>query len=159
MTNIGKEKEKQQLNWKRRILLTRVTFGLIFNIVGFITVCVVNRNIYLDAKSAKGLFITIVVFTVMPYSITVVHVWFTKHNIKKTNLAMVFYRYFEILFDVLVLFYSLVLSELELTEFTKATSVLSCVDIFINIIMLGRNCYDIYKKDDITNYIYISIVL
>lgn len=141
--------KKRELKRKTRILLIRVTLGLIFNVAGFITICVVNKEIFIEGNAARGLFITIVVFLVMSYIITEIGVWiWNYHNDNPDNLhlSMIFYRLYEIEFDVLVFFYSLVLSDWEMTEFTTATTVLACSDTVINIIILGRNWYD-YKGE------------
>jgi len=57
------------------------------------------------------------------------------------------YRFHEIIFDLLVLFYSLELSEWDMTEFATATTVLSCLDVVVNCAILGRNFYDVWTND------------
>ncbi|CAG2220370.1 unnamed protein product [Mytilus edulis] len=132
---------------KKRALLIRITLGLFFNITAFITVCVVNREIFIEGKTALGLFIYIVVFTVISYIAIEVAVWINCYadDMEDTDIltSMIYYRLYEIEFDVLVFFYTLVLSDWKLTEFTTATTCLASVDIVINIIMLGKNFYDV----------------
>lgn len=142
-----KKKKKLYATWKRRILLIRVIFGFIFNICGFITVCVMNKETFIEETYALGLFITIIVFTLTSYILIELAVWFGEFLFDDL-ICMIFYRVHEIEFDVLVFFYSLVLSDWKMTEFTIATTVLASSDILINIIILIRNCYDlqsIYK--------------
>ncbi|CAG2220364.1 unnamed protein product [Mytilus edulis] len=145
---------------KRRVLLTRITFGLIFNIAAFITVCVVNEEIFIEGKTALGLFITIVVFTMITYIVIKVSVWIA-HVDRDDSLLdhMIFYRLYEIEFDILVFIYSLYLSYWKITEFTTTTTVLGCVDILVNIIILGRNVYDSKEKTDALLYICFGIFL
>jgi hypothetical protein len=76
---------------------------------------------------------------------------------------MAAYRFHEIIFDLLVLFYSLVLSEWEMTEFATATTVLSSLDIVVNCVILGRNWYDVCtrarkKPDIIITVFYFTVI-
>ncbi|CAG2224512.1 unnamed protein product [Mytilus edulis] len=140
---------EESLKWKRRILWIRTTIGIIFNITAFITVCVVYKEIIIEGKTALGLFITIIVFTVISYFVSVVSV-LVDDDKDTTNSrileSMIFYRIYEIEFDVLVFFYSLVLSDWKMTEFTTATTVLACVDLVLSILMLVQNCYEFDDK-------------
>lgn len=141
--------------WKTRILLIRVVFGFIFNVSGFITVCILNKETYIEDRYAQGLFISIITFTGTSYILIELGVWFVR-KVSSNLICMIFYRVHEIQFDVLMFFYSLVLSDWEMTDFTIATTVLACSDIVMNIIILIRNCYDL--DADIRRYVLYAVL-
>lgn len=150
----------ERLNWNKSILVIRITLGLIINVTAFITVCVVNKETFVEGKTARGLFITIVVFTVLAYLAMEVLVWLDTSGAdsKHILLYMIPYRTFEIEFDILVGFYSLVLSNWNMKLFTTTTTVLAIVDLVVNIIILGRNCYG-YDNKHITIIIMLCGIL
>lgn len=94
------------------------------------------------------------------YLVITVSVWIA-HVERDDSLLdhMIFYRLYEIEFDILVFIYSLYLSYWQITEFTTATTVLGCVDILVNIIILGRNVYDSKERYDALLYICFGIFL
>lgn len=143
------QKKEHRLKWQTRILFFRTTFGLITNIATFIAVCVVNKKTFVDNPAALGIFIFIVVFTALTYISTELVIWLIRnelYNIDDVLRSMIIYRIYEIEFDILMLYFSLVLSDWEMNQFTKATTVLALVDIGVNIIILARNVYDIENK-------------
>lgn len=148
---ISDEQEKEhQLKWQTRILFIRTTFGLISSIATFIAVCVVNIETIVAKPAALGLFIFIVVFTALSYISTELVIWLIRnelYNIDDVLRSMIVYRIYEIDFDILMLYYSLVLSDWEMNQFTTATTVLACGDICVNIIILARNVYDTENKN------------
>lgn len=147
---IDAQKEEHRLKWQTRILFFRTTFGLITNIATFIAVCVVNKKTFVDIPAALGLFIFIVMFTALTYISTELVIWLIRnelYNIDDVLRSMIIYRIYEIEFDILMLYFSLVLSDWEMNQFTKATTVLALADIGVNIIILAKNVYDVENKN------------
>lgn len=145
--DVSKEsKDKRRNEAQQRILRIRIGIGFTVNIVGFIIVCVLNRDSFISGATALGLFSTIIVYTVLFYStITMIlQILCTGGIISKQdqNSCMACYRIYEIVFDTFILFYSLVLSKWEMTEFTTATTVMACLDIFFNIFLCLKNLRD-----------------
>lgn len=152
----------QKLKCKRRILLIRVTLGLMFNIAAFITVCVVSKEIFIQKETALGIFWSIVVFTLISYITIGISVWLNdKNDDDELLIKMISYRIYEIEFDILVLFYSLVLSNWEMTDFSTATTLLACIDTLTNTILLGKNSYDLKggHKQDLPAYLICGVII
>ena len=127
-----KKKRKHEERLKVKIFLCRVGLGYLLNIVGFLIVCFTNRDTENEEDYAFFLFCIIVIFAVCLYAfITFILVYnvctSTKEEMSEAVLDsyMMTYRILEIVFDVLVLVYSFIFSEWELTEFTIATTALS----------------------------------
>lgn len=141
----AEQKEEYKMRWQRRVLLFRVLFGFLINISGFITMCVLHKETFIEGRAALGLFTIIIMFTVTSY-IVIEFVVLLGTNIDYL-ICMVFYRVHEIEFDVFMFFYSQVLTNWKMTEFSTATTVLAMLDIVLNTCMLSRNCYDINSND------------
>ncbi|CAG2223990.1 unnamed protein product [Mytilus edulis] len=134
---------------KYRILQIRIILGIVFNIIGFIAVVVVNIETYKESNAALGFFILIVTFTLIYYGgflgLTCLLREVFRHfgNETETGLrVMIIYRVLEIQFDIFVLLYSLILSDWEMTDFSIATTILASIDIGASISALLKNCYD-----------------
>ncbi|CAC5407712.1 unnamed protein product [Mytilus coruscus] len=134
---------------KYRILQIRIVLGIVFNIIGFIAVVAVNNENYKESNAALGFFILIVTFILIYYggflglTCLLREVLKEGGDEKETGLrVMIIYRVLEIEFDIFVLFYSLVLSEWEMTDFSIATTILASIDIGASISALLKNCYD-----------------
>jgi hypothetical protein len=156
------QSREKQIKFKVRVLIIRILFGFLTNIAVFISICVMNMETFIDGPTALGLFCVIILHTIILYGTVTVYLLcsytpgtealeFDEDRDGPTTMAA--YRFHEIIFDLLVLFYSLVLSEWEMTEFATATTVLSCLDIVVNCVILGHNWYDVCtrarKKPDI----------
>jgi hypothetical protein len=147
-----KSREKQ-IKFKVRVLAIRILFGFLTNIAVFISICVINRDTFIDNPTALGLFCIIILHIVILYGTVTVYLLCSSSPETTEEFdediygprTMTAYRFHEIIFDLLVLFYSLVLSEWEMTEFATATTVLSCLDIVVNCVILGRNWHDVCK--------------
>ncbi|CAG2223989.1 unnamed protein product [Mytilus edulis] len=134
---------------KYRILQIRIILGIVFNIIGFIAVVVVNNETYKESNAALGFFILIVTFILIYYGgflgLTCLLREVFQHFGDETETGlrvMIIYRVLEIEFDIFVLFYSLILSEWEMTNFSIATTILASIDIGASISALLKNCYD-----------------
>lgn len=155
-----KSREKQNKS-KVIILIIRILFGFLTNISVFICICVINRDTFIDGATAIGLFCVIIVHTIILYGTVTAYLIYSHapetgdfDEDRDGPTTMASYRFNEIIFDLLVLFYGLVLSDWEMTEFATATTVLSSLDIAVNCVILGRNWYDVCtrarKKPDIS---------
>ena len=157
-----KEQPREKQNkFKAIVLIIRILFGFLTNIAVFISICILNRYTFIDGATAIGLFCVIVLHIIILYGTVTVFLLcsYTPETTVEFDedrdgpMTMAAYRFNEIVFDLLVLFYSLVLSEWEMTEFAKATTVLSSLDIVVNCVILGHNWYDVCtrarKKPDI----------
>lgn len=160
------EKEERRIKAKRKILFIRLTVGCTSNIVGFILVCALNQENFLSGATAIGLFATILLdsFALVlttALCLRILHKGTGPISDFDENDALMYgYRTYEIGFDVLILFYSLVLSDWEMTEFTTATTVLASLDILLNSSMAVKYAYDRYdikdaKKTDCFSCFYI----
>ena len=155
------QSREKQIKFKVRVLIIRILFGFLTNIAVFISICVINRDTFIDNPTALGLFCIIILHIVILYGTVTVYLLCSSSPETTEEFdediygprTMTAYRFHEIIFDLLVLFYSLVLSEWEMTEFATATTVLSCLDIVVNCVILGHNWYDVCtrarKKPDI----------
>jgi hypothetical protein len=155
------QSREKQIKFKVRVLAIRILFGFLTNIAVFISICVINRDTFIDNPTALGLFCIIILHIVILYGTVTVYLLCSSSPETTEEFdediygprTMTAYRFHEIIFDLLVLFYSLVLSEWEMTEFATATTVLSCLDIVVNCVILGHNWYDVCtrarKKPDI----------
>ena len=149
------QSREKQIKFKVRDLIIRILFGFLTNIAVFISICVMNMETFIDGPTALGLFCVIILHTIILYGTVTVYLLcsytpgtetleFDEDRDGPTTMAA--YRFHEIIFDLLVLFYSLVLSEWEMTEFATATTVLSSLDIVVNCVILGRNWYDVCTR-------------
>lgn len=152
-----KKTEDKTNELKVKILLCRVGIGYLINIGGFIIVCFTNRDTEDEGDIAFFLFCFIVIYTVCFYAfITFLLVYrICMFSSRKELLSdsrfecfMMIYRCLEIIFDLVVLLYSLILSEWEMTEFTIATTALSVSDIVVNVLIVLKNCCDCYNEED-----------
>ncbi|CAC5373917.1 PARP10_14_15 [Mytilus coruscus] len=152
-----KKTEDKTNELKVKILLSRVGIGYLINIGGFIIVCFTNRDTEDEGDIAFFLFCFIVIYTVCFYAfITFLLVYrICMFSSRKELLSdsrferfMMIYRCLEILFDLVVLLYSLILSEWEMTEFNIATTALSVSDIVVNVLIVLKNCCDCYNEED-----------
>lgn len=149
-----KEQSREKQNKSKVIvLIIRILFGFLTNIAVFISICVINRDTFIDGATAIGLFCVIILHTIILYGTVTVSLLCSNtpgtgefDEDRDGPMTMAAYRFHEIVFDLLVLFYSLVLSEWEMTEFATATTVLSCLDIVVNCVILGRNWYDVCTR-------------
>ncbi|CAG2228970.1 unnamed protein product [Mytilus edulis] len=142
------QKKDRRHKIETKLLFVRIAVGFSVNIVGFILVCALNRDTYISGSTATGLFSTIIVYTILLYTlVTLFLLWslYYKHDeftlTSQKNNLMTAYRVFEIVFDIFILFYSLVVSKWEVTDFTTATTVIACFDIILNISLCYKHCY------------------
>lgn len=108
------EKRKRRHKVENKILFIRIAIGFTANIVGFILVCALNRDTYISGSSAIGLFSTIIVYTILLYTlVTLIILWniYGDHDkltrTRQKNLSMAAYRVFEVVFDILFYFIAL----------------------------------------------------
>lgn len=153
----GKSSEKDnEEKLKVKILLCRVGIGYIINVGGFLVVCFTNRDTNDEGDISFFLFCFIVMYTLCFYAfITFMLVYKILVISSSDDLSldirferfMMIYRCLEVIFDITVLLYSLILSGWEMTEFTIATTVLSLSDILVNCLMIVKNCCDCKKEE------------
>lgn len=142
------EKEERRIKAKRKILFIRLTVGCTTNIVGFILVCALDQENFLSGSTALGLFSTILLYSftlilTTALCLRILHKGTGPISDFDENDALMYgYRTSEIGFDIFILFYSLVVSEWKMNEFTTATTVLASLDILLNFSMLVK-----YKVD------------
>lgn len=131
----------------RHLPLFRVGLGFILNTVGFIVICVIYKDAFLSTATTKGLFGVIIIYIAVFYGvvITIIIGYYSNSNKKEKTAYFGFYKMFDTGFDLLCLFYSLVLSEWEMTDFSKATTILASFDMFIDICIIIKNVFD-YRK-------------
>lgn len=116
----------------------RVFSGFIINITLFVAVCVYNKTIFVEGATAKGLFSLIIIHVVIMYA-TELCIWAAGclQNIYDTPsfiTAMSTYKVRDTIFDILMIFYFLVLWRWEMTEVTIPSTVLFCCHIILNFI-------------------------
>lgn len=115
-----------------------------------------NKDSYISGATAIGLFSTTILYTILLYTLVtlvlLIGIYLENGEITPQvdkSLYMACYRIFEIVFDIFLLFYSLVLSKWKMTDLTTATTVIAYLDIFFNISLFFKNACDSLDNDDL----------
>lgn len=138
--------------WKNKIYFIRVFLGFICNMTYFVVVCVVNKDMFIEGPAAKGLFGIIIIHVAIMYSTELCVVCATSgRTICKTKYFLelsAHYKVNDIIYDIMLIFYSIVISDWLLTYFTLGVTIILCVDILLNLIVYIKACCDVYQTDE-----------
>ena len=138
--------------WKNKIYFIRVLLGFICNMTCFVVVCVVNKDMLIEGPAAKGMFGIIIIYVVIMYATELCMVCATcgrtgdktKHFLELSA----HYKVNDIIFDIMLIFYSAVISNWFLTYFTLVVTVILCMDILLNLIICIEACCDLYQTEE-----------
>lgn len=144
--------EHRRNETKKTILGGRVVFGFIISAMIFIISSIMNKETIRDEKGALAFCAIIAVYTVLFYYVIVYAVLLflpdqvTDYKQRYHTLSFA-YRFCETIFDILMLFYSLILSRFEMTTITMVVTVVSVSDLILNIGFLISNICQINGED------------
>ncbi|CAC5401166.1 unnamed protein product [Mytilus coruscus] len=124
-----------------------MALGFLCNAAAIITLCVVNQNVYITGNATKGLFITIVIFTVLSFLIMKCIAFPLDLDDKCSLTFLIGHRIYEIEYDIVVCVYSLLLSNWEMAKLAIVITVLAIIDITASAISLIKNSYDLKKQE------------
>ncbi len=138
--------------WKNKIYFIRVLLGFICNMTCFVVVCVVNKDMYIEGPAAKGLFGIIIIHVVIMYATELCVVCAPcDHTVYRTKYFLelsAHYKVNDIIFDIILIFYSIVISDWLLTYATLVVTVILCMDILLNLILYIKACCDVYQTEE-----------
>ena len=138
--------------WKNKIYFMRVLLGFICNMTCFVVVCVVNKDMLIEGPVAKGMFGIIIIHVVIMYATELCMVCATcgrtddktKHFLELSA----HYKVNDIIFDIMLIFYSIVTSDWFQQYFTLVVTVILCIDILLNLIFCIKACWDLYQTEE-----------
>lgn len=138
--------------WKNKIYFMRVLLGFICNMTCFVVVCVVNEDMLIEGPAAKGMLGIIIIHVVIMYATELCMVCATcgrtddktKHFLELSA----HYKVNDIIFDIMLIFYSIVTSDWFQQYFTLVVTVILCIDILLNLIFCIKACWDLYQTEE-----------
>lgn len=112
-----------------------------------ISICVLKKDVYIAGNVAKGLFITIVIFTVLSFLIMEYIACVMDPDDKCTLTILIGHRIYEIQYDIVLCVFCLLLSNWVMTKLAIVIYVLSTIDITVSAISLIKNINDLKKME------------
>lgn len=140
--------------WKERIFIIRLALGLLCNAAIIISICVLKKDVCIAGNVAKGLFITIVIFTVLSFLIMEYIACGIDPNDECTLTMLIGHRIYEIQYDIVLCVYCLLLSNWVMTKLAIVINVLSTIDITISAISLIKNVCDLKNETNVLTVLF-----
>ena len=150
-TPTNKLQKHERLERKKSLHIFHIILGAIFGFITLPLLYLQNPEIINEGKTAKILFIYIAIGFLLSYGVgTIILIkintnCYVKRNL---NLSMIIARTGKIHFDTIVLFYSLIISDWEMTCFSVPATVLAILDIIFNSCKVMRNIIETYDLSD-----------
>ena len=133
--------------WQIKIHFIRVTLGCIFNIATLIVICVLNRTNYVNSSSAVVLFTFLIIHLVWMYTTSFCVGVAANKDIFTIYIFHANYKLLDMLFDLYIIVYSLVLKDWQMTDIIITVTVIFCTDILYNLVLYIIAIRIIYKDE------------
>lgn len=146
--------KESDIGRKSKTYFVRIILGLIMSIAAFTAVCLIYKETFINYKAAIGLFSMIIIHLVwitLSELITNCVDWdidIEDDNINKYIILSAANKLRDIVFDIYLLFYSLILSEWEMTYFSITIIVLFVSDILCNFTLILITVYMKFEGRD-----------
>lgn len=132
-----------------KLFFNRILIGFTINISTFIVICLLNKDKVLEGIWSNVIFGLIIIQILVMYVTDLCVAYTVRHQISGSVIYIMElianYRLCDVMFDFLILTYTLVLSRWQLTVLTISVLTLSLLDVTLNLVLYVKTLLRIYR--------------
>lgn len=146
---------------RTKIYIVRVIFGIIVNTASLVIICIIHKTM-LPSGTPHIILYTVIIFHLMWMFMTELFVSYsiccrTVGNMMYLLLIGANYRLLDIVFDLYLVLYSIMLSDWKMTELSITIITFFCIDIFLNFALYAITLRKIKQIDELNSMNFVEM--
>ena len=132
-----------------KLFFNRILIGFTINVSTFIVICLLNKDEVLEGIWSNVMFGVIIIQILVMYVTDLCVAYTVRHQISGSVIYIMElianYRLCDVIFDILILIYTLVLSRWQLTVLVISVLIFSLLDVTLNLILYVKTLLRIHR--------------